>query len=165
MGWLSEHHRVRRGRHEVAFPMRPAPDREIAPRYTFSMAIGELLVVDDDEDVAEALTDVLAAEGYRVRVARDGQQGLDALNVGYPDLVLLDVEMPVMSGPAMAYRMFLEDVGRENIPIVLLAGVADLPGIAANVGTPYFLEKPYALDRLLTLLSLALRERRAPIRH
>jgi DNA-binding response OmpR family regulator len=129
------------------------------------MAIGELLVVDDDEDVAEALTDVLAAEGYQVRVARDGQQGLDALNVRYPDLVLLDVEMPVMSGPAMAYRMFLEDVGRENIPIVLLAGVADLRGIAANVGTPYFLEKPYALDRLLALLSLALRERRAPIRH
>jgi DNA-binding response OmpR family regulator len=129
------------------------------------MATGELLVVDDDEDVAEALTDVLAAEGYRVRVARDGQQGLDALNGGYPDLVLLDVEMPVMNGPAMAYRMFLEDVGRENIPIVLLAGVVDLRTVAANVGTPYFLEKPYALDRLLGLLSLAMRERRAPIRH
>jgi DNA-binding NtrC family response regulator len=124
----------------------------------------DLLVVDDDLDIAETLSDILRCEGFGVRVAHSGQEGLDALLGGYPDLVLLDVEMPGMTGPAMAWHMFLDDLGREEIPIVLLAGVPDLREVAAAVGTPYFLEKPYTLDRLLVMLERALRERRPPDR-
>jgi CheY-like chemotaxis protein len=124
----------------------------------------DLLVVDDDNDVSETLREVLELEGYTVRVAADGQQGLEQLLVRYPDLVLLDVEMPVMTGPQMAYRMFLDDLGREDIPIVLLTGVPDLQLVAASVGTPYFLEKPYTLEQLLVVLNRALRERRPPDR-
>jgi CheY-like chemotaxis protein len=124
----------------------------------------DLLVVDDDNDVSETLREILELEGYTVRVAADGQQGLEQLLVRYPDVVLLDVEMPVMSGPQMSYRMFLDDVGRENIPIVLLTGVPDLQLVAASVGTPYFLEKPYTLEQLLVVLHRALEERRPPDR-
>jgi DNA-binding response OmpR family regulator len=124
----------------------------------------DLLVVDDDTDVSATLREILEVEGFTVRVADDGQQGLDQLLVRYPDLVLLDVEMPVMSGPQMAYRMFLDDLGREQIPIVLLTGVPDVQTVAATVGTPYYLQKPYSLEQLLSLLGRALTERRPPDR-
>jgi FixJ family two-component response regulator len=84
------------------------------------------------------------------------------LRRGLVDLILLDVEMPGMNGPGMAHRLFLEDVGKEKIPIVLLSGKLDLSREAAALGTPYFLSKPYTLDALLGLMARALAERAAP---
>jgi hypothetical protein len=46
----------------------------------------------------------------------------------------------------MAARMFVENLGRENIPIVIVSGSEGLPATAASVGTPYYLPKPFALD-------------------
>jgi CheY-like chemotaxis protein len=124
-----------------------------------------LLVVDDDRDVTEVLAEVLRDEGYQVDIARNGEEALRFVDEGmphFPDAVLLDVEMPVLDGPSTAYRLFVTDLGRENIPIVLLAGITNLPKIAALVGTPYFLEKPFALSGLLALVARALTERLPP---
>jgi CheY-like chemotaxis protein len=124
--------------------------------------MADLLIVDDDLDTAEALEEILACDGHRIRVARDGLEGLDRIKSGPVDLILLDVEMPRLTGPAMAYELFLRDAGAENIPIVLLSGKLDLQRVAATVGTPYFLSKPYPLDALLSLLERALVERTPP---
>jgi FixJ family two-component response regulator len=75
---------------------------------------------------------------------------------------VLDVDMPVLGGPGMAHQMLLHDAGEESIPIILMSGRADLPRIARQMGTPYFLAKPPTLDAFLTLLARTLRERRAP---
>jgi CheY-like chemotaxis protein len=126
--------------------------------------MAHLLVVEDNPDLAEPLAAFLANLGHRVEVARDGQEGLACLDAGeFPDLVLLDVEMPVLDGPGMAYRMLLLDVGREKIPVILLSAIVDLRCVAANVGTPYFLGKPYRIETLLEVVNRALIERRAPI--
>jgi len=124
--------------------------------------MADLLLVDDDRDIADTIADFLRDQGHRVRVAANGAEGLRLLDEGYPDVVLLDVEMPVLDGPRMAHRMFLYDVGREQVPILFLSGVADLDRVAAHVGTPYYLPKPFSLDRLLHMLARALRERMAP---
>jgi DNA-binding response OmpR family regulator len=124
--------------------------------------MANLLIVDDDPDIAETLSEFLRDEGHRVRVAANGAEGLRLLNDGYPDVVLLDVEMPVLDGPLMAHGMFLQDLGRERVPILFLSGVADLDHIAARIGTPYYLPKPFSLDGLLRMLARALRERAAP---
>jgi DNA-binding response OmpR family regulator len=124
--------------------------------------MADLLLVDDDPDIAETLSEFLRDQGHRVRVAANGAEGLRLLEEGYPDVVLLDVEMPVLDGPLMAHCMFVQDVGRERVPILFLSGVADLDHIAAHVGTPYYLPKPFSLDRLLLMLARALRERTAP---
>jgi CheY-like chemotaxis protein len=124
--------------------------------------MGDLLIVDDDPDIVEVLKEILSELGHAVRVAANGEEGLEQLRTKLPDLVLLDVEMPVLGGPAMAYRMFLEDMGRENIPIVLLSGVADLPLVAARTGTPYFLVKPYSMADLCSLVERAMCERIPP---
>jgi DNA-binding response OmpR family regulator len=124
--------------------------------------MADLLVVDDDADVGDMLADVLRDEGHTVRVARDGAQGLKVLAERLPDAVLLDVEMPLLTGPEMALRMFLDDCGQEDIPIVLQSGVKDLIAVAALVNTPYFLTKPFTVEEMLTVLGRALLERVPP---
>lgn len=127
--------------------------------------MADLLVVDDDSDLREVLAAILVSLNHRVRVARNGQEALKLLDERLPDLVLLDVEMPVLDGPETAYRMFITDLGKEKIPIVLLSAVIDLHVVAARVGTPYFLGKPYAFEALLPLLDRALAERSPPHPH
>lgn len=127
--------------------------------------MADLLAVDDDVDVSEALEELLRAEGHVVRVAHDGVEGLAALDERRPDLVLLDVEMPRLSGPAMAYRMFLHNTGLERIPIILLSGRMNLKAIAAAVGTDYYLAKPYSFTSALDLIARAMREHAAPRPH
>jgi len=124
--------------------------------------MADVLLVDDDSDVTDVLTDVLHAEGHQVRVAHDGKEGLALLDERMPDVVVLDVEMPVLTGPDMAYQMFVHDLGLEDIPIVLCSGILDLPRLAAFVGTSYFLPKPFSLSALQALLARVLLERTPP---
>ena len=126
------------------------------------MIMADLLVVDDDPDLREVLAAILVSLNHRVRIARNGQEALELLDERLPDLVLLDVEMPVLDGPETAYRMFITDLGKEKIPIVLLSAVMDLHLVADRIGTPYFLAKPYAFEALLLQLERALAERRPP---
>ena len=124
--------------------------------------MADLLIVDDDIDVVWVLEQILQLDGHVVRVAYDGAQGLRLLNERYPDLVILDVEMPILDGPSMAYQMFVHNCGMENIPIVLLSGVFDFEAVAHRVGTPYALPKPYDPRELLQLIRRALLERALP---
>jgi DNA-binding NtrC family response regulator len=124
--------------------------------------MADVVLVDDDEDVAWVLQQLMEIAGHTVRVAHDGEQGLSLLEQRLPDLALLDVEMPLLDGPSMVYRMFVHNCGLENIPIVLVSGVFDLPEVAARVGTPYFCAKPFDAGSLLGLLDRALAERTLP---
>jgi len=124
--------------------------------------MASLLVVDDDVDLADLLAELLAQEGHEVRLARDGEDGLARLAERHPDVLLLDVEMPQLDGPGMAYRMVVHDCGMEEIPIVLVSGVADLREVARRVGTPYFVSKPFQMPTLLRVLNQALEERTPP---
>ena len=121
-----------------------------------------VLIVDDDLDIAELIQQLLEAEGYQVQLAGNGQEGLAQLELGLPDVVLLDIEMPVLDGPAMAYRMFVHDAGMDLIPIVLSSGAEYAPLIAKEIGTPYVLGKPYRFDVLSRVLKKALAERIVP---
>jgi DNA-binding NtrC family response regulator len=124
--------------------------------------MSDVLVVDDDEGIAGAVADILEWEGHTVRVAPHGLEGLRLLSEHLPDLIVLDVEMPELSGPDMASRLIIEDAGRELIPIVLLSGVDNLSQIAEVVGTPYSLAKPCHMDHLIDVANRALAERVAP---
>jgi CheY-like chemotaxis protein len=124
--------------------------------------MADLVLVDDDRDMSEVMSTVLELEGHTVRVAHDGQRGLDEIARRRPDLVLLDVEMPVLTGPETADRLFLRDCGDEKIPIVLLSGVLALSEVAALVGTPYFLGKPYSIEAVTMIVRRALAERTPP---
>jgi CheY-like chemotaxis protein len=107
----------------------------------------------------------LESAGHRIQTGVNGEEGLKSLNAGpLPDCVLLDVDMPVLGGPALAHQMLLHDAGEEKIPILLVSGRDNLSELAARMGTPYFLKKATSDfgTTLLKILDRALRERRAP---
>lgn len=124
--------------------------------------MADVLIVDDDSDTADLLAELLQHTGHTTRVACDGREGMARLHERSPDVVVLDVEMPRLTGPGMALEMFLHDHGLEYIPIVLCSGVLDLQAFADHVGTKYFLAKPYDAGELLSLIELALVERTPP---
>jgi DNA-binding NtrC family response regulator len=57
----------------------------------------------------------------------------------------------------------IEDMGMERIPVVLVSGIVGLTDVARRVGTPYFMGKPFDLDKLLGMLERALKEKRPPV--
>lgn len=125
--------------------------------------MADVLVVDDDSDLRDVLCGLLEACGHVVRFGRDGVEGLVLVHKRHPDLVVLDVEMPRLMGPDMAYRMFIHDVGEDRIPIVLVSGVVNLSQVADLVGTPYFLSKPYSFETIERVIVRALEEKVAPL--
>ena len=125
--------------------------------------MAEILLVEDDSDVAESLRLLLEDWGHKVRSAGNGHEGMVALADWLPDLVLLDVEMPVLDGPGMALRMFLENAGKERLPVVLVSGASNLRTVAQQVGTPYAIAKPFSVEALEALVRRALEERLVPV--
>jgi len=120
--------------------------------------MASIVLIDDDDDIRETMADLLSIEGHDVRAARNGVEGLQALDDHFPQLVVTDVEMPVLDGRAMVFRMFVENLGRENIPVILVSGAADLREVAAVLGTPYYLAKPFPLEALNATIGRALTE-------
>ena len=109
------------------------------------MAKRPIVVVDDDEDNRDAVAELLAMEGYAVRVAESGQAAIDLLHrETEPCLLLLDQLMPGLSGQDVIAE--LERLGiRERVTVVLLSGLPrDL--LPSDVPT---LRKPFDLDALL----------------
>jgi CheY-like chemotaxis protein len=88
---------------------RRARERIHGPRRE-PLELADVLIADDDADAVEALREVMTLEGHEVRVAYDGGEGLAALATRIPDVVLLDVEMPVLDGPDMANEMGCPEV-------------------------------------------------------
>lgn len=84
----------------------------------------KILLVDDDPDFVEAVRVIVESGGYDVRVAYDGEEGLEAVAAEKPDLIVLDVMMPVLNGHAVCARL-KTDKATASIPIILLTAVAD----------------------------------------
>jgi len=124
--------------------------------------LADLLVVDDDRDTAGVLADLMRDGGHDVRVAYDGKEGLRLARARLPDLALIDVQMPVLGGPSMVYGMIISDMGLESVPIIFMSGLPNIADIAAEVGTPYYLHKPFALDQVEALVERALKEPKPP---
>jgi DNA-binding NtrC family response regulator len=125
--------------------------------------MAHVLLVDDDEDIVGIFAQLLRREGHDVSTASTGEDGLRALRAApLPDLVVLDVDMPILGGPEMAHKMFLHDAGEEKVPILLMSGRENLPEIAGRMGTRYFLRKPADSAKFLEMLDRALREHGAP---
>ena len=126
--------------------------------------MAHLLLVDDDNDIVEALGELLRADGHEVHSASTGEEGLVVLRASpLPDALVLDVDMPVLGGPGMAHKMLLHDAGEEEVPIILMSARDDLKQIAREMGTSYVVKKPTTIDAFLTVLGRALHERQAPL--
>ena len=110
------------------------------------MGGGYILVVDDDADQRELLGETLTAMGYEVAGAENGQVALDLMEGRMPDLVLLDLRMPVMSGWAVLEA--LKNIPRaRNVPILIISGYG-YEWEAELVGAAGYISKPIDIDFL-----------------
>ena len=87
----------------------------------------KVLVVDDDESVRLFVAGIMEAEGWEAVEALNGQQALDKAESEAPDLIVLDVNMPVMDG-FTAFRLLRESPFTDKIPIIMLTAVNDEEG-------------------------------------
>jgi DNA-binding response OmpR family regulator len=104
-----------------------------------------ILVVDDEEDMQSLLCCILETTGYVVECADDGRQALDKIGARRPDLVILDLVMPVLDGWGV-----LEALGEraDRPPVVIVSAYAD-HSRAMDLGAVTCLSKPFRLGDLL----------------
>lgn len=109
-----------------------------------------ILVADDEPNIVLSLEFVLGEEGYRVRVARDGQEALDALAAELPDLVLLDVMMPKVSGFEVCQRI-RENPAWRHLKVLMLSAKGRAVEIQKGLalGADGYVTKPFAIKELL----------------
>lgn len=118
-----------------------------------SHAPASILVVDDDPDIRQLVTDVLETEGYAVRAVDDGFAALRSLAEVEPDCVVLDVMMPGLDGHEVL-RVLRERNSDRHLPVIMLTAAADDEQIWRSWagGVDYFLTKPFGPDELLRFL-------------
>ena len=116
--------------------------QEAAPR--------RVLVVDDDEGIRELVVTALAEEGYAVCSAGDGKEALAVLDQYDPQLILLDMRMPIMDGRQFV-KSYRERLGH-HAPIVICTAALDVRRDASEIGADGFLGKPFQLDELLDVV-------------
>lgn len=118
----------------------------------------KILVVDDELDILEIIRHALNKEGFEVHIAANGFQALEQTRKIKPDLILMDVMMPVMDGME-ACRQLKEDNDTKNIPIVFLTArseeFAELAGFEA--GADDYISKPIRPRVLMSRLKAILR--------
>ncbi len=114
-----------------------------------------VLVVDDEEGIRESLSDIFADEGYRVAVARSGEEALEKIGAEPPDLVLLDIWLPEMDGLEVLERIKERDSG---MPVIMISGHGNIEmAVRATKNGAYdFLEKPLSLERVVLVSQRAL---------
>jgi CheY-like chemotaxis protein len=130
----------------AALGWRRAPSSEA--HVALPLNITSILVIEDDPGVQEWLVDLLEEEGYTVRSARDGLDGMVAIQIESPNLILLDLAMPIMDGGA-----FLDELARHHIavPIIVLTAFPERHRSGAAIAE--FLQKPIVNEDLLAAIA------------
>ena len=142
----------------VRLPVRPPPGSaseqpdasQTAGANRKSVAIKRILVIDDDEDAAEGLKLFLEQSGHEVRVAIDGEKGLELVRQFRPDTVLIDIGLPKMDGYTVAEALRTRPETRHALLIAVTGFGADGDiRKSRDAGFDDHLTKPVNLDQLL----------------
>jgi len=120
--------------------------------------VAKILVVDDSRLISHVAKTILTQQGHEVILAQDGLAGLQAAKSEYPDLILLDLIMPVMDGYQMCQNLKEEDSTKE-IPVIMLTSKAEpadkVKGL--KLGALDYVTKPFDEGELLTRVNIQLR--------
>ena len=112
-----------------------------------------ILLVDDQPNIREVVSDELTASGYRVLTAGDGSEALEFLGQGGVDLILLDWHMPAMDGHTFLDHKF-GDARFSSIPVIICSGLAEAEDISHSVED--VLQKPFSIAQLRKAIQAAL---------
>jgi urea transport system substrate-binding protein len=110
------------------------------------------MVVEDEVDLRRFVEDVLMAEGFRVVAASNGQEALQQVDREPPDVILLDMRLPVMDGWQFAKELHAKDHDQVAIVVMTALGARD---IARQIGAQAYLQKPFNIDDLIKIVKTA----------
>lgn len=110
----------------------------------------KILIVDDEQDIVETLKFVMEEAGYECHCAYDGEQGLNLAKEIIPDLIILDVMMPVMNGYKVS-RLLKFDTRYKDIPILMLTARSQEKDkeLGEETGADEYITKPFDIDFVL----------------
>ncbi len=117
----------------------------------------KILLIEDDVLVAEVLASGFAAEGHETTIAYSSDEGLTRLRHDQPDVVLLDVHLPKMSGIEVLRQIRSTD---QTLPVIIMTGMATEReiGEARKLGVTDIIEKPYVLKHLGEAMARAVKK-------
>ena len=116
-----------------------------------------ILVIDDDPSIRQVVDYALTDEGYEVDLAPNGEAALAAIARQHPDVILLDMKMPVMDGWEFARRY--RERYDHRAPIVAVTAAQDAAQRGADVGAEDYLAKPFDLAALVECIAVVIRRR------
>jgi CheY-like chemotaxis protein len=108
-----------------------------------------ILAIEDDDDLRDLLSYVLEEQGYSVATAENGLEALLRVREHMPDLILLDIRMPVMSGTEFANQYLARYGHSPRAPIVVMTAAEHASRRCQEVGANDFLPKPFSTDELV----------------
>ncbi|MGN0654338.1 MAG: response regulator transcription factor [Oscillospiraceae bacterium] len=105
------------------------------------MALEKILIVDDDVNICELLRIYLEKEGYTVILAHDGEKGIEKFNATKPDIILLDIMLPVMDG----WQVCREIRKKSNVPIIMVTAKSETfdKVLGLELGADDYVVKPF----------------------
>ena len=114
-----------------------------------------ILIVDDDPQICDTLSDILDDEGYQVVTACDGQEALEKIRTRAFDLVITDIKMPIMDGMALLKEI---EKSHADIEVIVITsyGYEGQQVEATRLGAYEYLNKPLNLDQLKNIIARAL---------
>lgn len=121
--------------------------------------MSRILIVEDEKKIARFLELELEHEGYEVALAGDGRTGLDKALSWQPDLMILDLMLPELSGIEVCRRLRHES----DLPIIMLTAKDDVSDkvMGLDMGADDYMTKPFAIEELLARIRVGLKKRRA----
>lgn len=124
------------------------------------MSKSRIQIVEDDSSLAEVLDYNLSQEGYETQVSRDGQQGLREIRLRLPDLVVLDLMLPMVDGLEVC-RQLRKDPATQNILVLMLTARSEESDqlVGFSVGADDYVTKPFSVKVLLQRINALLRRR------
>src|SRR4029078_5783490 len=124
------------------------------------MAKAQILIVEDDRSLAEVLEYNLRQDGYQTTVANDGQDGLRQARLKSPDLILLELMLPMVDGLEVCRRVRADPVTRNMLVLMLTAKTEETDEfVGFSVGTDDYVAKPFSVKVLLERIRALLRRR------
>ncbi len=112
----------------------------------------KILVVEDDLSIREIIIEILEGEGYLVSSGINGQEGLKSLELSTPDLIIMDIMMPVMDGYAFREKL-MKNSEWSSIPTLVMSAQNQSVDKLKSHGLENFINKPLDLSRLLEAVS------------